>query len=110
MNAKILVLGAVITTLAGSTFAADALLSPRARGNQIKVVAATGASAVTTVAYVDSVTPLSPRLQAAQPKIVKGLNHDRNPALECLRTMNGTPKAVGACLQSTTMPGCRTLN
>jgi hypothetical protein len=107
MNIKILVLGAVLTTLAGSTFAAGALLSPRAQGNQIKVAATSDASAVTTLAYVDSVTPLSPRLAAAQTKVVKGLDNDRNPKLECLRTMNGTPKAVGACIQSTTMPGCR---
>ena len=38
MKTKILLLGAVVTAFAFTTFAADALLSPRAVGNQIQVV------------------------------------------------------------------------
>lgn len=106
MNIKSLLLGTIIATLAGSTFATDALLSPRAQGNQIKVVPVGDAPTV-TVSYVDAVTPLIPRLQANQAKVVKGVVTDHNAALNCLLTMNGTPKAVTACSQSTTMPGCK---
>jgi len=38
MKTKVLLLGAVVAAFSFSTFAADALLSPRAQGNQIKVV------------------------------------------------------------------------
>lgn len=38
---KVLLLGAVVTAFAFTSFAAEPLLSPRAAGNQIKVVAGT---------------------------------------------------------------------
>jgi hypothetical protein len=38
MKTKVLLLGAVVTAFAFTTFAADTLLSPRAAGNQIKIV------------------------------------------------------------------------
>ncbi len=110
MKAKLLLLGSVITTLAVTTFASDAYLSPRAQGNQIKVVASASQFPVVTVAYVNSTTAtVSPRMQAAQIKVVKGVLVERNPALECRRTMLGSPKAVAACSQSITMPGCMKL-
>jgi len=109
MNAKLLVLGTAMITLTGTLFASDALLSPRAQGNQIKVVAAATQTPAVTVAYVSTVTPASARVQAAQIKVVKGVFTDSNPALECRRTMLGTPKAVTACSQSVTMPGCQKL-
>lgn len=105
MNSKILVLGAVISTLAGSMFATEAVLSPRAQGNQIKVVAAAPEAA--TVA--SPATLLTPRAAGSEIKVVKGFATDRNPALDCIGSMNGTPKAVGACSQSVTMPGCAKL-
>jgi len=109
MNTKILLLGAIICTFGVATFASDALLSPRAQGNQIKVVAAAPETTAIPVAYVASATTLSPRVQAAQIKVVKGVLADRNPALECRNNMMGTPKAVTACSQSLTMPGCMKL-
>jgi hypothetical protein len=107
MNAKMLLLGTIVITLAGTTFATDALLTPRAQGNQIKVVVSTPTSAV-AVDYVRS-TPVAPRYQADQIKVVKGIMSDRNPALECRQNMMGTPRAVTACSQSVTMPGCMKL-
>jgi hypothetical protein len=109
MNTKILLLGALITTLAGSALATDALLSPRAYDNQIIVVAADPSVTTTTITYATTRSAASPRAQAAQIKVVKGEVTDRNPALECIRNMNGTPKAVTACSQSVTMPGCAKL-
>ncbi len=109
MNTKIILLAAAIATAASTTFATDALLSPRAQGNQIKVVSSATETPSITITYVDSVTSVSPRVQAAQLKVVKGLSDDRNPALECIRNMPGSPKAVTACSQSVTMPGCATL-
>ena len=108
MNAKMLLLGTVIATLAGTTIAGNALLSPRAEGNQIKVVASTPGPVI-TVAYVTSAQTISPRVQAAQIKVVQDILTDRNPALECRNTMPGTPRAVTACSQSVTMPGCAKL-
>ena len=107
MNTKMLLLGTVVLALAGTTFATDALLTPRAQGNQIKVVVSTPTSAV-AVDYVKA-TPVAPRYQADQIKVVKGIASDRNAALECLQNMKGSPKAVIACSQSATMPGCMKL-
>lgn len=109
MNAKMFSLAIAIATLSGTTFATDALLSPRAQGNQIKVVTASAPGDRITVAYVDAAQAVSPRVQAAQIRVVKGVITDRNPALECLRNMQGSPKAVTACSQSVTMPGCAKL-
>jgi len=109
MKTKLLLLGTIVATLAGTTFASDALLSPRAKDNQIKVVAASVPTASVAVDYVDSATPISPRLQEARIKVVKGIIVDRNPALECRANMLGTPRAVTACSQSVTMPGCTKL-
>jgi hypothetical protein len=108
MNTKMLLLGTIITTLASASFASDALLSPRAQGNQIKVAASVQTPAVTVI-HVGSTATMAPRLQAAQIRVVKGIVNDRNPALECRRTMLGSPKAVIACSQSITMPGCMKL-
>ena len=52
---------------------------------------------------------LSPRAQANQIKVLKGMNTDVNPALVCRKTMSGSPKAVAECTSHTTMPGCQTM-
>jgi hypothetical protein len=109
MNTKALLLGTVIAAFAGSTFATDALLTPRAKGNQIKVVAPDAESTAIPMNYVASNPTASPRVNAAQIKVVKGVSADKNPALECVQNMQGTPKAVTACSQSVTMPGCQKL-
>lgn len=107
-NTKILVLSAVVTALAFSSFAAEPLLSPRAAGNQSKTAASSAAAATVTAACVDSGTALlSPRATANQVKVVKGTSAEVNPALACRKNMNGTPKAVTECTSHTTMPACQ---
>lgn len=73
MKTKVLLLGAVVTAFTFITFAADALLSPRAQGNQIKVVSSSVETPVITGDYV-TVSPalLSPRTADNQIKVVKG--------------------------------------
>jgi hypothetical protein len=110
MKTKVLLLGAVVTAFAFTSFAAEPLLSPRAKDNQIKIVKSSVETPTITIAYVDS-TPalLSPRAQANQIKVVKGLDNDFNPYLACRNTMTGSPKAVAACSENPAMPGCVTV-
>lgn len=110
MKTKVLVLGAVITAFAFTSFAAEPLLSPRAKDNQIKIVKSSVETPTVTVAYVDSSAALlSPRAKDNQIKVVKGVANDVNPALVCQKTMTGSPKAVAECSSHTTMPGCVTV-
>jgi hypothetical protein len=110
MKTKVLLLGAVVTAFAFTSFAAEPLLSPRAKDNQIKIVKSSAEAPTTTIAYVDSGSALlSPRAQANQIRLVKGTNTDINPALICQKTMTGSPKAVAECSSHTTMPGCVTV-
>jgi len=105
MKIQALLLGAVVVTLASSSFAAEALLSPRAAGNQIKVVATPAeAPAVTGASAL-----LSPRATGNQIKTVAGIANDTNPAAICRATMDGTPKAVTECSSHANMPGCATI-
>lgn len=111
MNTKVLLLGAVVTAFAFTSFAAEPLLSPRAAGNQIKIVRSDAPTApAIAVAYVET-TPalLSPRAAGNQIKVVQGLNNDVNPALVCRENMLGSPKAVTECSSHATMPGCVTV-
>ena len=83
---KVLLLGAVVTAFAFTSFAAEPLLSPRAAGNQIKHVSSSVDTPMITVAYVDSGSALlSPRAAGNQIKVVAGTNNDINPALVCLK-------------------------
>lgn len=109
-TAKVLLLGAVVTAFAFTSFAAEPLLSPRAAGNQIKHVSGSVDTATITIAYVD-ITPalVSPRAAGNQIKVVKGTNSDVNPALVCRNNMIGSPRAVTECSSHVTMPGCVTL-
>ncbi|HEY5043490.1 MAG TPA: hypothetical protein VIK53_15975 [Verrucomicrobiae bacterium] len=111
MKTKALLLGAVVTAFALTSFAAEPLLSPRAKDNQIKIVTSSIDTQGGTVTYVTSVPPalLSPRAQASQIKVVKGTNNDINAAAVCQKTMTGSPKAVAECSSHTTMPGCVTV-
>jgi len=108
MNTKVLLLGAVVAAFSFTSFATDAPFSARAQANQIKVVPRSVAAPASTIAYVDGTASaqLSPRAQANQIKVVKGTASDRNPALECVKNMVGSPKAVAECSSHTTMPGC----
>ncbi|HEX9046659.1 MAG TPA: hypothetical protein VF988_06505 [Verrucomicrobiae bacterium] len=111
MKTKILALGAIVTTFAVTSYAAEPLLSPRAAGNQIRVVSSTTPAAPTiSIVYVDK-TPatLSPRAAGNDLKVVKGAVADTNPALTCRQNMNGTPRAVTECSSHANMPGCATI-
>ena len=100
----IFTIGAVaLTAITINATASDALLSPRAAGNQIKHVSGT-ANDVNTVAA--NTATISPRAAGNQIKTVAGTNNDVNPALACAKNMNGTPKTVAECASHTTMPGC----
>ena len=106
MNTKVLLLGAVVAAFASTTFATDALLSPRAQANQPKVISSLP-TPVTVAAYVDSSAALlSPRAQANQPKIVRGTGSESNPAMDCRKDMKTSPRAAGECSSHTTMPDC----
>ena len=107
---KVLLLGAVVTAFAFTSFAAEPLLSPRAAGNQIKHVSSSVDAPTVTIAYVDSGSALlSPRAAGNQTKVLKGTNTDVNPALICQKNMIGSPKAVAECASHSTMPGCQTM-
>jgi len=101
MKTKIL-LGAAIATFTFASLANDAALSPRAAGNQIKIVPDIAAAQPAPA----SVSLLTPRAANSQGKTVAGVVSDSNPALTCRNNMNGTPKVVGECTSHTTMPGC----
>jgi hypothetical protein len=109
MKTKVLLLGAVVTAFAITSFAAAPLLSPRAKDNQIKIMKS-AVEAPAAVAYVDaSPALLSPRANDNQIKVVKGAFVDVNPALECRKDMIGSPRVVAECSSHTTMPGCMTV-
>ncbi len=79
--------------------AGEALLSPRARDNQIRVVATTDSSPNTVTQNRDAVA--SPRTIDNQIKTVAGT--DTSPdTLTCNRKMLASPKALGEC---TSHPG-----
>jgi len=111
MKTKILLLGAAITAFTFSTFAADALLTPRQKDNQVKVATGSIGTQGGAVASVTSGSPalLSPRGKDNQTKVVAGVANDSNPGLACRNNMAGSPKAVSECNSHTTMPGCMTV-
>ncbi len=82
-----------------NVFAGEALLSPRAKDNQIKTVAGSDTSP-NTVTQNRNVTA-SPRTIDNQIKTVAGT--DTSPdTLTCTRKMLASPKAIGEC---TSHPG-----
>jgi hypothetical protein len=105
MKAKIILLGAAIAAFTYTSFATDALLSPRAAGNQIQIVPGLTAAQPAPA----SASLQTPRAGDNQIKTVAGVVNDSNPALACRNNMNGTPKMVAECNSHTTMPGCMTV-
>ena len=97
---------AAFAAIAINATASDALLSPRAAGNQIKQVAGT-ANDVNTVAT--TAASISPRALGNQIKTVPGVANDVNPALACAQIMTASPKSIQACLESGTMSGCKSV-
>ena len=108
MNMKtrnLLLLGAAaFAAIALNVNAADALLAPRAAGNQIKVVA--GADNNLNLASPTAIA-ISPRTLANQTKTVAGTSNV-NPATLCASHMTAGPKVVQACAANPTaaMPCC----
>jgi len=104
----------LLITLGAAAFAAitinatasDTLLAPRAAGNQIQHVSGT-ANDVNLV-NTTGIT-VSPRAAGNQIVTVAGQSNDVNPAIACAKNMNGSPKAVQACIESGTMSGCKTV-
>ena len=109
MKTKLFLLGAAaLTMLTINATASDALLSPRAAGNQIKTVA--GIDHDPNLVSLDHYTVvISPRAYGNQFTTVGGINNDANPAAACAKTMSGTPKMVAECTSHTTMPGCQSV-
>lgn len=107
MNTKILLLGAAITAFTLSTFATDALLTPRQKDNQPKVAASLANDP--DLLATSRGTLLTPRAAGSQIKAAPGVANDSNPALVCAKNMNGTPKMISECASHTTMPGCVTV-
>ena len=84
--------------------ASDALLSPRAAGNQITKVYS--ANADPNLLAASQSASLTPRSAGNQITRSAGVNTDANAATACAKSMNGSPKAVSECTSHTTMPSC----
>ena len=99
----LLTIGAVaLTAITINATANDALLSPRAAGNQIKYVSGTNNDV--NLVNTTGIT-LSPRAAANQIAKVAGTNNDVNPALACAKNMTGSsPKAIQACASNPLAP------
>jgi hypothetical protein len=81
--------------------ASDALLSPRATGNQIKT-----APDITAAQPAFTTQAVSPRALGNQTLTVVGVANDVNPVMECHK-MIASPKAIQACAANPTgMSGC----
>ena len=105
MKTRILLttIGAVaLTTI---TFNANAQLSPRAAGNQIKHFAGTYNDP--DLVAVDQGLALPPRPLGNQIATTAGTNGGVNPTVACVNNMGGSPKTIQACAEHpATMPGC----
>jgi hypothetical protein len=104
MKTRILLATIGVAALAAITInvsASDALLSPRATGNQIKVV-----PGVTTAQPAPATQSVSPRALGNQPLTVASVANDVNPVMKCHK-MIASPKAIQACAEHpTAMSGC----
>jgi hypothetical protein len=107
MKTRILLTTIGVAALAAITInvnASDALLSPRAAGNQIKAAPAATADGNLVAANQDST--VSPRSLGNQTLTVASVANDVNPVMECHK-MIASPKAIQACAEHpTAMSGC----
>ena len=101
-NLLLTISAVALTAITINATASDALLSPRAAGNQIKHVSGTN----NDVNLVNTTgTTLSPRAAANQIAKVAGTNNDVNPALACAKNMTGSsPKAIQVCAANPLAP------
>jgi hypothetical protein len=99
-----LTIGAVaLTAITINATANDALLSPRAAGNQIRHVSGTNNDG--NLVNTTGIT-LSPRAAANQTVTVAGTSNESNPATFCSQNMTASPKAIQTCIDSGTVSGC----
>ena len=93
---------AVLAAITINASAGDALLSPRAAGNQTKVV-----PGVTATQPAFTIQTISPRALGNQAITVSSVANDVNSTITC-RNMIGSPKAIQACAANPTaaMPCC----
>ena len=94
MKTRILLTTIGVAALAAITLnvnASDALLSPRAQGNQIKVV-----PGITAAQPAPAAQSVSPRALGNQITTVASVANDVNPVMECHK-MIASPKAIQAC-------------
>lgn len=108
MKTKVLLLGAVCAAFTFSSLAGEVFLSPRAQDNQIKIVRNPTVTPAPAGAVIIVTAPglLSPRAVDNQLKTVSGTANEKNPYLECRKSMIGSPKAVQACADNPAMPAC----
>jgi len=93
-----------VATMALNVFADDALLSPRAAGNQVKHVAGVNNDVnLLTDHYTMTVSPRT----AGDLASVAGISSEVNPVLAC-RNMIASPRAIQICTMTPGMPGCKT--
>jgi hypothetical protein len=96
---------AALTAITLNVNAGDALLSPRAAGNQTKI--APTATADRNLVAENQGVAVSPRALGNQTTTVASVANDVNPTMACARNMNGSPKTIQACVEHPgTMPGC----
>jgi hypothetical protein len=103
-NLLITIGAAAFAAITINAAASDALLSPRAAGNQIKHVSGTAndVNLVNTTGIA-----ASPRATGNQIAAVAGTSSEVNPAAMCAKNMPGSPRAIQACVEHPgTMPGC----
>ena len=103
----------LLTTISAAALAAitinvsarEALPTPRAAGNQTKVVPGITAAQPALVAQ-----SISPRALGNQTKTVASVANEVTPAMACVSNMSGNPKTIQACAEHPgTMPGCNPL-
>jgi hypothetical protein len=95
---------AALAAITINVSASDALLSPRAAGNQIK--AAPAATADGNLVAANQNSTVSPRALGNQTTTVASVANDVNPTVAC-RNMIASPKAIQACAEHpTAMSGC----
>lgn len=100
-----------VATLAAITFnvnASNALLTPRAAGNEIKIVS--GVANDPNLVAVNQGLAIAPRAAGNQIATVAGTSNDANPVVACINNMSGSPKAIQACADHPgTMPACNSV-
>jgi hypothetical protein len=103
MKTRILLttIGAAVLT-AITINASDSLLSPRAAGNQTKIV-----PGVTAAQPASTIQTVSPRALGSQTLTAANVANDVNPVMACHK-MIASPKAIQACAANPTavMPCC----